>query len=274
METTNVTWVDVETLSEGFSEFRMEQACDLAGKEIVLYYKGGYSVAYNFINEDTLSVEYKNGDDVEVVAAKYTAAKLRDGIYYVDYIWSCGYTKSVSTVIDFNENIATTLCAKLPTLEEAQVSLYERYRQNAPMTSVQAFWDHASVGTPFTDATKMHCKTKKLVGERIQFIYSEADAYEHIYLNENYYTWHCIKGVEAGLADTEKCFYYDLGNDLIWFVWIEKTVPTVGSVVEDFEKMRSFGKLYGYKNGIEDEAVINTPAGSYATILNTTKYTA
>lgn len=272
MENKDVVWVDVETLSKGFDEFRMEQATELCGREITLFYKGGYSVSYKFIDIDTLSATYVCSDKKECVASKYTAAKLRENIFYVDFIWSCGNAKSVSTVIDFDKNIATTVIGILPTAEEASISAYNRYRKNMPMTSVKAIWDHASVDCPFADTTQVHQTTNKLIGERIQFVYSENDAYEHIYLSENYYTWHCIKGVEAGLADTEKCYYYDLGDDLIWFVWIEKAVPTVGSVCEDFKKMRSFGKLYGYKNSIDDQTVINTPVGSYATMLNKTTY--
>lgn len=265
-------WVDVEKLSENFSEFRLPQTSDLSGKEVVLNYKGGYSVTYNFVDGCTLRATYKNGEETEVVGATYDAAELRKGVYFFDYVWSYGLTKSISTVIDFNQGMATTLVSILPTLEEAKVSTYERYLANEPMTSVKAIWDHAAVDAPFTSATKVHPKTTKLVGERLQFNYSSTDAYEHIYLCEDMYTWHCILGVEKGLADTDKCFFYDLGDDLVWFTWLEKIVPTVGVVIEDFKAMRSYGKLYGYKNRIEDEAVINTPTASYAHMLNKTEY--
>ena len=59
-----------------------------------------------------------------------------------------------------------------------------------------------------------HEKTSDLVGHRMQWIYSSKDAYEHIYLNESRYTWHCISGNEKGLADTDTCFFYKLAERL------------------------------------------------------------
>lgn len=265
-------FVDVETLSVGFSEYKLPQTTDLIGKKLELNYEGGYTVTYEFLDGETLKATYKEGDEIQVVGAIYTAVSPKKDIYFVDFVWSYGETKSVSTVIDFSQNIATTCLGFMPTLDEAKVSLYERYVQKTPLTSVRTVWDHAAVNAPFTKDTKKHQRTSKLVGERLQFVYSENDAYEHVYLNENFYTWHCLKGVEKGLCDTDLCHFYDLGHNLIWFVWQEKIVPTIGCVIEDFDAMRSYGKLYGYKNSIEEGTVINFPAGSYAKILNKTEY--
>jgi hypothetical protein len=74
-----------------------------------------------------------------------------------------------------------------------------------PLTSVKAVFEHAAIDGPFPDATSRHERTGNLVGERIEWVYSSKDAYEHIYLNENTYCWHCIAGNEKGLADTDRC---------------------------------------------------------------------
>lgn len=189
----------------------------------------------------------------------------------IDFIWSYGETKSVTTVVDFSKSIATTLVGILPGKEEVLVSQFERGDKGLPLTSVKADFSHASVNAPFTSETKKHEFTKDLVGERIQFKYSENDTYEHIYLNDKFYTWHCTSGIEKGLCDTDRCFYLKIDTDLYWFTWIEKVVPTVGTVVEDLSSniMRSYGKICGYES-YEMGKVTNFPVGSYAKLINTT----
>ena len=73
--------------------------------------------------------------------------------------------------------------------------------------------------------------TDALVGKRVQYVYSQTEAYEHIYLNENLYTWQCLRGSEAGLADTDRCHYRRIADELYLFVWREKVVPTLGVVL-------------------------------------------
>ncbi len=57
-----------------------------------------------------------------------------------------------------------------------------------------------------------------------------SDVYEHIYLNENLYNWHCISGSEKGLSETDECFYYKIDSNLYLFVWIEIVIPALGIV--------------------------------------------
>ena len=83
----------------------------------------------------------------------------------------------------------------------------------------------------------------------MEYTYSPTERYEHIYLNEEFYTWHCLLGSEKGLADTDRCHYLKLGDDLYLFVWREKIVPTLGAVVVDFQAMRTMGKIFGHAQG-------------------------
>lgn len=255
-------------LSQGFSEFRLPQSEDFIGKRLELNYEKGYKVIYDFIDFETLKCSYIQGDTEEMVASMYTLVSPRDNIYILDFIWSYGETKSITTVIDLNKNIATTLVGVLPNKEEVSVSQFERGDKGLPFTSVRAEFNHASINSKFTKDTLKHEFTDELVGERIEFKYSQNDTYEHIYLNEKYYTWHCKSGVEKGLCDTDRCYYLKLDEKLYWFTWLERIVPTVGTVVEDLkvDKMRSYGKLYGYES-YDMGRVTNFPVGSYAKII-------
>ncbi len=119
-----------------------------------------------------------------------------------------------------NGNIATVMKAQLPTKEEADVSQLIRAEKNMPMTSVKAEYIHAAIGEKFTENTEKHEFTNELIGKHIRFRYSSNDTYEHIYLNNKFYTW------------------------------LEKVVPTIGTVIEDLspDVMRSFGKIAGYES--------------------------
>ena len=92
-----------------------------------------------------------------------------------------------------------------------------------------------------------HLPTDELVGKRVQYVYSQTEAYEHIYLNEDLYTWQCLRGSEQGLADTDRCHYRRIADGLYLFVWREKVIPTLGVVLVDWACKRSNGKLFGYE---------------------------
>ena len=115
-----------------------------------------------------------------------------------------------------------------------------------------------------------HAPTDELVGKRVQYVYSETEAYEHIYLNQDP-TRGSASGAEQGLADTDRCHYRKLGEELYLFVWREKVIPTLGVVLVDWRAKRSNGKLFGYE-GSDFGALSATPISSRATLLNITTY--
>jgi hypothetical protein len=116
-----------------------------------------------------------------------------------------------------------------------------------------------------------HRPTDDLVGKRVQYVYSQTEVYEHIYLNQHLYTWQCLRGAEQGLADTDRCHHRLIADDLYLFVWREKVIPTLGVVLVDLSAMRSNGMLFGYE-GDDFGALSTTPISSRATLLNVTTY--
>jgi hypothetical protein len=78
---------------------------------------------------------------------------------------------------------------------------------------------------------------------------------------EDFYAWHCIRGVEAGLADVDRCETYRIANGLYLFMWREKIIPTFGLVLIDFEQGRTDGKIMGHRDGGFAE-IANFPVGA------------
>ena len=218
----------VEELSNGFSEFKLEEAVELSNKEIELFYEDGQKVVYQFLDKNCLRVTCE-GEHVTSFACIYSAVSPRNNLYFVDFIQANGMSQSVTTVLDFNKMIATTLTATLPSREQADISQLVRAEMKLPMTSVSAQFTHASIGSEFTTKTEQHSFTAELIGKTISF------------LDENLY----------------------------WFTWLEKVVPTIGTVIEDLAegKMRSYGKICGYEN-YSTGAITNFQVGSYATELS------
>lgn len=260
-------YISVGELSVGFSENIMEPTNNLVDKTISLYFENGKETQLTFMDIETMKYQTIEGEEEERLISSYLAINPRQNIYFIDFVASYGDTRSVSIVLDMNKKIATVITGILPTSEEMSIPILKRVEQRLPLTPVQALIEHASVNTPYKSTGLQHEKTTDLIGKRVQFIYSSKDIYEHIYLNENMYTWHCISGSEKGLSDTDKCFYYKLDEDLYLFIWIEKVIPTMGIVVEDLNTLRSYGKIYGYENYSAGK-VSNFPVGSYAKIIN------
>jgi hypothetical protein len=265
-------YISVGELSVGFSENIAQPTDALAGKKIKLNYESGKKATIILKDREALTWETEEKRHTERFLCSYTAIMPRKDIYFLDFIVSYGDSRSVSIILDMGQKIATIVTGIMPTAEEVMTPLIVRAERRLPLTSVQAIFEHASVDRPFTKGTKRHQKTKDLVGERFQWVYSSKDAYEHIYLNENTYTWHCIAGNEKGLADTDRCFFYKIAEKLYLFVWIEKIVPTVGVVLEDLEVMRSYGKIFGHEGYDMNGRITNFAVGSYGKLLNKTEY--
>jgi hypothetical protein len=196
------------------------------------------------------------------------AFRVRDGVYLVDYVQSDTPATAVTLVADLVQGIATVVEARLPGAEPPG-SLWERITAGKELTAVSASFASAGIGAPFSAATPRHLPTADLVGRRVEYTYSPTERYEHVYLNEHFYTWHCLLGSEKGLADTDRCHYYKLEDDLYLFVWREKIVPTLGLVIVDFKAMRTMGKIFGYQ-GTPGGDPVDFAVGARARLLNVT----
>ena len=93
--------------------------------------------------------------------------------------------------------------------------------------------------------------------------------YEHIYLNERLFTWHCRGGPEAGLADTETCDFFQVRPDVYLFSWREKIIPTLGIVLVNTAQMQSNGFIMGIDT--HSGEVSHFPVGARGELLNVTE---
>ncbi len=271
-------WISVGALAEAFSpgNYTPTPSGDLEGRELTLYLETGRAVECRFLSASRVFWALSGGSDwagpADVPAegeAGYFALRVRDGIYFVDLVTGQRPPTSLTLLLDLSQGVATVLVGVLPVSPDVGRSLLARIAAGQEPTAVSATFVSASVDAPFTAGTPRHRPTTDLVGRRVEYTYSPTERYEHIYLNENLYTWHCLRGAEKGLADTDRCHYLKLGEDLYLFVWREKIVPTLGAVVADFQAMRTMGKIFGHAQGGSGGAV-NFAVGARARLVNVT----
>jgi MoaF C-terminal domain/MoaF N-terminal domain len=283
-------WISVGELAAAFSadSYLQPFTNDLAGSTHFLQFEDGRSVEHRFLSDSRLAWTATGGEaDGSAGEASYFALKARDGIYLVDFVAHETPPTTVSLLLDLGRGIATSLVARLPDTPDVGHSLAGRIAAGLELTAVTADFASAAVDTPFIATTPRHEVTPDLIGRRVEYTYSPTERYEHIYLNENYYTWHCLLGSEKGLADTDRCHYLKLADQLYFFVWREKIVPTLGAVVVDFAAMRTMGKIFGHAQAGQLQAghaqagharasgsrVVDFPVGARARFLNLTLHT-
>lgn len=266
-------WIAVGELAQAFEpdSNTLPSTTDLAGTALHVHLENGQVIGHRFETDNRLHWEITAGKDVGTGAEEaYFATKVREGIYFIDFIKHLDRATTVTLLLDLNQGIVTALIGRLPDGPEATGSLLQRAAQGKELTAVSATFLSGALNAPFTPETPRHAPTEELVGQRVEYTYSPTERYEHIYLNENFYTWQCLSGSEKGLADTDRCHYYKLAEDLFFFVWREKIVPTLGAVVVDFDQMRTAGKIFGYQ-GAGFRELTSFPVGAYARLLNITR---
>ncbi|MFP6851056.1 MAG: molybdenum cofactor biosynthesis F family protein [Pseudomonas sp.] len=268
---TQSDWITVGALAEGFAPeaFILPNLADLAGKDFNLYFANGWEIAHHFEAEQ---ISWDAADGHSSGSAAYRATSVRPGIYLVDFVKNeHGQDWSITLVLDTLTASFTAVIGRLPKEADTQEGLYNRALAGKQLTGVEVEFFHGSLDKPWQEGACPHALTHELVGLRNLYRYSPTEVYEHIYLNENFYSWQCIKGVEAGLCDTDRCHYYKIADELYLFVWREKIVPTLGLVMIDMANHRSDGKIFGYAGDSFDE-LSNFPVASYCSVLNRTEY--
>ncbi|MDN7672034.1 molybdenum cofactor biosynthesis F family protein [Burkholderia oklahomensis] len=272
-------FIQVGALAEGFApeSHILEPVDDLAGRTLALAATDGATFEYTFADRSTLRWRERltalgagGASDATGASgeAAYRATQLRDGICFVDYIDPTRRATSVSIVLDLTRSVWTSIEGMLPAEDDVCVDAFSRVARGLPLTGVEATFRHGAIVGAAAPGP-LHAPTRELLGKRTMYRYSPTECYEHIYLNDAFYAWHCLEGVERGLADVDRCHYFKLADALYLFVWREKIVPTLGVVLIDLDQWRTDGKIFGYREG-DFGALSNFPVGAHAQVLNET----
>ena len=179
---------------------------------------------------------------------------------------------STTFALDLEEGRATRVLGRLPSVAEADTSMLSRVHAGEGLSPVRVEFDQWDIefaersGPP---SGPVHSRTEDLVGKRLLYVYGDGGVYEHIYLNDKMFTWHCRKGPEAGLADTERCDFFRIRPEVYLFSWREKVIPTLGVVLVNTGTMRSNGFITGIDT--RSGEVSHFPVGARGSLVNITE---
>lgn len=102
--------------------------------------------------------------------------------------------------------------------------------------------------------------TRDLIGTRAIYRYSEDTVYEHIYLNTQWYSYQCLKGVRRGDCGTDEASYWKIRDDVYVVTWREILIDLAAAFVYDMKAYRSTGCAWGTPGGLPDPRHILTGA--------------
>jgi hypothetical protein len=240
-------WPNLKAMVQSFGERALPPTDALAGRSVTLRLDDGRVIEYEFVDGTSLRVE---GDESD----RYVAIEARPDIYLVDVLHGDGdAAENTTIVLDLEQRRAMI----------ATSTLFDRDGE----TRCRTAFAHATVD----DATAEPMpESTGLVGKRMYYRYGERDHYEHVYLNAGTFTWHCVRGAEQGLADTEQTRTWAVADDLFLFFWTEAVMPVEAVLLIDLREMRSIGRMFGW-DPVPDE-LVHLPFSSEATLLNETVY--
>ena len=229
-------FIQVGELADGFAAASniLPALDDLVGKTLRLEFADDSALELRFPTAVVLHSQVVSGPRVGSSAEhRYRATSLRNGIYLVDFVGVAGVAdsdahgkadaaatpSSTSFVLDLRRGLCTSIVGTLPSEAQTRVAPFTLIEQGDELTSVHVQFAHGTIApdqpseslqqgqadvpagehTARVNAKALHHPTGELIGMRNLYTYSATERYEHVYLNENFYAWQCLSGVEQVL---------------------------------------------------------------------------
>ncbi|KIW20996.1 hypothetical protein PV08_01575 [Exophiala spinifera] len=242
-------WPTLEDLCHGFDENLLAPSDKLTNKQFDLVFSGNTHIEHKFHGNKVAWRITKGAEGVGISGeAEYRAFEVRPKIFFIDF-YKPEYEEEVSIVMNIEKG-------------QTVVAISGFREVDGVKRTYTKFSDARLEGYDGSQPYKM---TDELIGKHILYRYTGTDVYEHVYLNQGTFTWHCLGGTEKGLADTEPCKMLKLDERLYLLFWTEKIMPVESVVVIDLERMRSTGRFFCWDP--KPAKYVHTLFGSYATIL-------
>ncbi|RZK96458.1 MAG: hypothetical protein EOP30_00015 [Rhodococcus sp. (in: high G+C Gram-positive bacteria)] len=246
-------WASLSEMADGFDEYRPAYSRALDGQVITIH--GHYvDTAERFtltqtFQGDELHWTLEDADGARSGTDTFELFEMQPGLFYLHYRRNAeDHPVVVSTALDLTSGQVTGAFGHLG-LEPSPHRAGQR-------------WFQGQVDGTDADASGAHPTTDELIGRRIRYAYSHDDVYDHIYLNQNLFTWLCLGGAEIGVGDTDSCTYWKLREKTYLFSWLEKNVGVEGMVLIDLNSYRTVGIQFGIDQRTGD--LVNITMGSYA----------
>ncbi|MFE7415795.1 MoaF C-terminal domain-containing protein [Rhodococcus sp. NPDC057529] len=242
-------WASLSEMADGFDEYRPAYSRALDGRELTLNARfvdsGDEFTLTHAFSEAELS--WHTGE--QAGTETYELFEMQPGLFYLHYRRSGeDHPVVVSAALDLTTGQVTGAVGELGLGPNPHLA-----RQR---------WFQGQIAGSAAPSADAHEPTDELIGRRVRYAYSRDDVYDHVYLNENLFTWLCIGGAELGVGDTDSCTYWKLREHTYLFSWLEKNVGVEGMVLVDLNALRTVGIQFGIDQQSGD--LVNITMGSYA----------
>lgn len=252
LDTSN--WLPLDGLAPGFDANKAATVQDLAGREFTVR-SDGVPMNFSFDDEEVQwAAAGRNG------TAPYEAFLVAEELYYAQWQSPVEPGFAVSLILDLSNGRALYIGALLGGGSQGSTAVHHDFRAG----TLDGF---TVKGAPIAESTA-------LIGRRVEWVYSDAHAYEHIYLSPTWYTWQCLAGPERGLADTDSNTVFEIRPGIFVFTWREKVIPCGSVTIADHRSpkaIRSHGSLFGW-----DEAgtkPVHFTFGAHGRLISITHHT-
>ncbi|PKV95140.1 molybdenum cofactor biosynthesis protein F [Amycolatopsis echigonensis] len=243
------TWLPLDGLAPGFDANKATTVDDLDDQSFTVDCADGGTFSISFAHGRASWDE--DGTTGETAAETFLVDA---GLFYVQF--HPGAETAFSLLLDVRQGRALVITS---TIGDGLPRVTQRFRPAA----IQGREAHGEEIAPST----------ALIGRRVQWVYSEEHAYEHVYLTPHWYTWQCLSGPERGLADTDENSVYQIRPGIYVFAWREKVIPCASVTVADHRnvrELRSHGSLFGL--GEDGTTPTHFTFGAYGRLLSNTVY--
>src|SRR3712207_1434595 len=247
-------WASLTEMADGFDEYRPPLSAALAGRRLKLRCRvpGEAGTDFTLVHEfeaETLRWTVQDGAGAREGSETYELFEMQPGLFFLHYRRSGeDHPVVVTMALDTESGQATGAVGELGLQPE-------------PHLARQRWFQGQLAGTDATD-NGAHQRTTELIGHRVRYAYSSDDVYDHVYLNENLFTWLCLGGAELGVGDTDSATYWKLRDETYLFSWLEKNVGVEGMVLIDLAALRTVGIQFGLDQQSGD--LVNLTMGAYA----------
>jgi hypothetical protein len=258
------TWLPLDGLAPGFDANKAPLTSDLAGRTVTLVDDRGTRIVHRF-GVGRVEWEYVPGEGDPIPptggADDYEAFLVDDGLYFAQFHHEYDPAEAVSLVIDVTNGRA--------------LSVIQAIGGDLPGNTAvkQLFVPSRLEGVEATGTEP--APTTSLIGRRVLWVYSSEQAYEHVYLSPDWYTWQCLAGPEKGLADTDENTVWQVRPGIYVFAWREKVIPCASVTIADHRDQRNL-RSHGVLFGLDESGTVPThfTFGAHGRLLSNTVHPA
>ncbi|EME51051.1 hypothetical protein G352_26472 [Rhodococcus ruber BKS 20-38] len=246
-------WASLGEMADGFDEYRPPYSTALDGRQLTVsgrYVDTGesFTLEQRFDGKELHWTMYDSTGSQSGVET-FELFEMQPGLFYLHYRRSGeSHPVVLSAALDLTSGQITGAIGMLGLDSQPHLA-----RQR---------WFQGQIDGSGATAEDAHPVTDELIGRRIRYSYSSDDVYDHLYLNQNLFTWICLGGAELGVGDTDSCTYWKLRDNIYLFSWLEKNVGVEGMVLIDLNAYRTVGIQFGIDQ--QSGELVNITMGSYA----------